>query len=588
MTKTMKHTDVVVIGLGWTGSILSMELANEGLNVVALERGQNRDTSPDFTYPKAADELKYGIRGELFRRLSLETVTVRHGLQDTAVPYRQYNAFLLPDNVGGAGVHWNGQLYRPSPEDLKFRTRNVERYGAKFMPDDMTIQDYDITYDELEKYFDKFEYLNGASGQAGILLGKPVAGGNPFEGSRSRSYPTPPVQDTYPARLFAESARKLGYHPFPRANCSEPYTNFYGVRLGPCNLCGFCERFGCFLYSKGSPQTTILPALFKKPNFELRTQSHVVKINVDSGSGRASGVTYIDGAGNQVIQPADLVILSSFQTNNVRLMLLSGIGNDPQTGEGVIGKNFAYQMMSATTLFYGKDTYTNPFVGAGAGGSQIVDEYNSDHFDHAPHNFVGGGYIIGGQTGGRPIQQLAVPAGTPSWGAQWKKAAKENYLHTTSVVTHGSVMSYRDAYMDLDPTYRDSMGMPLLRMTFDWHDNEYRMSRYITDRALEIVKEMKPESYSTLIRKPGDHFNVREYQTTHTTGGVITGADPRSSALNRYLQSWDIPNLFVTGASAFPQNFGYNPTGMVGALAYLAADAIRTQYLKHPGPLVSA
>ncbi|MEJ0027154.1 MAG: GMC family oxidoreductase [Rhizomicrobium sp.] len=590
--RRMKPVDAVVIGLGWTGSILSMELAKEGLNVVALERGKNRDTSPDFTYPKAVDELKYGIRGELFRKLALETVSIRHKPDDVAVPYRQYNVFLLPDHVGGAGVHWNGQLYRPSPEDLKFRSRIAERYGEKFIPEGMTIQDYDVSYDELEPYFDQFEYLNGASGRAGNLKGQIVAGGNPFEGQRSRPYPTPPVADVYAAQLFAKAAKERGYHPFPQpsANSSEPYTNAYGVRLGPCNLCGFCERFGCYLYSKGSPQTTILPALFRLPNFELRTQSHVVKIELDSARKRATGVTYIDGAGTEVFQPADLVILSSFQINNVRLMLLSGIGTpyDPKTGTGVIGKNFAYQMMSSTSVFYDKDVAINPFIGAGSGGSQLIDEFNSDHFDHGPHNFVGGAYIIGGQTGGRPIQQLAVPPGTPNWGTSWKKAAKDSYLHTTSVVTHGAVMSYRDAYLDLDPTYRDSLGNPLLRLTFDWHDNEYRLTRFVTDRALEIVAGMKPKAHSTLIRQPGDHFNVRQYQTTHTTGGVITGANPQSSALNRYLQSWDVPNLFVTGASAFPQNIGYNPTGLVGALTYYAAHAIRTQYLKQPGPLVQA
>jgi gluconate 2-dehydrogenase alpha chain len=588
----MKAADAVVIGLGWTGSILSMELASEGLNVVALERGQKRDTAPDFTYPKAVDELKYGIRGELFRKLSLETLTVRHKIDDVAVPYRQYNAFLLPDHVGGAGMHWNGQLYRPSPEELKFRTRNVERYGAKFLPEDMTIQDYDVSYDELEPYFDRFEYLNGTSGQAGNLNGTIMPGGNPYEGSRSRGYPTPPVADTQAALLFAKAAKELGHHPFPQpsANCSEPYTNFYGVRLGPCNLCGFCERFGCYLYSKGTPQTTILPALSRLPNFELRAQSHVTRINLDSTGTKAIGVTYVDAAGAEVFQPAELVILSSFQTNNVRMMLLSRIGKpyDPKTGTGVIGKNYAYQMMSATSVFYDKDVAINPFIGAGSGGSQIVDEFNADHFDHGPHGFVGGAYIIGGQTGGRPIQQLAVPPGTPAWGAAWKRAAKDSYLHTTNVVTHGSVMSYRDAYLDLDPTYRDSLGQPLLRMTFDWHDNEYKLTRYVTDRALEVVDKMNPKARSTLIRQPGDHFNVRQYQTTHTTGGVITGADPTTSALNRYLQSWDVPNLFVMGASAFPQNIGYNPTGLVGALAYFAADAIRTKYLKAPGPLVQS
>ncbi len=72
----------------------------------------------------------------------------------------------------------------------------------------------------------------------------------------------------------------------------------------------------------------------------------------------------------------------------------------------------------------------------------------------------------------------------------------------------------------------------------------------------------------------------------HTTGGAIMGSDPKTSAVNKYLQSWDVPNVFVIGASAFPQNPGYNPTGTVGALAFKAADAIRTLYLKTPGPLV--
>jgi gluconate 2-dehydrogenase alpha chain len=78
------------------------------------------------------------------------------------------------------------------------------------------------------------------------------------------------------------------------------------------------------------------------------------------------------------------------------------------------------------------------------------------------------------------------------------------------------------------------------------------------------------------------------YQTTHISGGAIMGEDPNTSAVNRYLQSWDVPNVFVPGASAFPQGLGYNPTGMVAALTYWSAKAIREQYLKNPGPLVQA
>lgn len=65
------------------------------------------------------------------------------------------------------------------------------------------------------------------------------------------------------------------------------------------------------------------------------------------------------------------------------------------------------------------------------------------------------------------------------------------------------------------------------------------------------------------------------------------GADPSTSSVNKHLQVWDVPNLFVVGASAFPQNPGYNPTGTVGALAYKAADAIRRFYLKNPGEMIT-
>ena len=82
------------------------------------------------------------------------------------------------------------------------------------------------------------------------------------------------------------------------------------------------------------------------------------------------------------------------------------------------------------------------------------------------------------------------------------------------------------------------------------------------------------------------NYNVVPYQSTHNTGGTITGTDPKTSVVNRYLQSWDADNLFVMGASVFPQNASYNPTGLVGALAYYSATAITGQYLKRPSPLV--
>lgn len=147
-------------------------------------------------------------------------------------------------------------------------------------------------------------------------------------------------------------------------------------------------------------------------------------------------------------------------------------------------------------------------------------------------------------------------------------------------------MSQRDAYLDLDPTYRDVYGDPLLRLTFDFPENDLRMSRFLTDRAVEIAKAMHPRSYRTNYRE--GHYSIVPYQTTHNAGGAVMGTDPKTSVVNGYTQSWDVPNLFVTGACLFPRNAGYNPTGTVAALAYWAAEAIKGQYLKNPGPLVDA
>jgi gluconate 2-dehydrogenase alpha chain len=216
-----------------------------------------------------------------------------------------------------------------------------------------------------------------------------------------------------------------------------------------------------------------------------------------------------------------------------------------------------------------------------------IDEFNGDNFDHGPHGFVGGGYLGQVQTNGRPIQTAPVPKGTPKWGTKWKEAVRDNYLSNLKGGSiHGSFYSYRDIYLDLDPTYRDRIGRPLMRMTIDFHDNELKAAAFMTDKYAEIVKAMGAHTIEKDARK--GPYDVTKYQTTHLNGGAVMGTDPKTSALNRYLQSWDVPNLFVMGASAFPQNAGYNPTGTVGALAYWSAAAIRNQYLKNPGPLVHA
>ncbi len=148
-------------------AIMAKELTEAGLNVVALERGPMRDTWPDGAYPQVIDELTYNIRRKLFQDLSKSTVTIRHNTSQQAVPYRQLAAFLPGTGVGGAGLHWSGVHFRVDPIELRMRSHYEERYGKNFIPQDMIIQDFGVTYDELEPFFDKAEKCSAPQGPPG-------------------------------------------------------------------------------------------------------------------------------------------------------------------------------------------------------------------------------------------------------------------------------------------------------------------------------------------------------------------------------------------------------------------------------------
>jgi gluconate 2-dehydrogenase alpha chain len=589
MTQRLKTTDVVIIGVGMVGSIVAKELAAAGYKVVGLERGQPRFTVPDFQGPAVHDELRFDIRKALMQDNTREAVTFRNKGSETALPIRRWESFLPGTGLGGSHVHWNGQTYRFHANDFQLATKAHARYGPKFLDADLTIQDWGVTYDDLEPHYDRFEYLLGTSGKAGNIKGTIQVGGDPFESPRARDYPTPPQKEPYHGAMFRKAATGLGYHPFPQpsSNLSQPYTNPEGVKLNACVFCGFCERYACEHYAKAVPQTIILPVLLKQPNFELRTGCQVQRINLDSTKKKATGVTYIDGAGNEFEQPASLVITCGFALNNVRMLLLSGVGKpyDPATGKGTVGRNYAYQTMSTVASFFDEDVNINPFMASGASGT-LINDFAGDNFDHAGLGFLGGAFIGAVNTNGRPIQYHPVPPGTPAWGKDWKRAVAKHYNHTVMFSLHGSSMSQRQNYLDLDPTYKDAWGQPLLRMTFDFPPNDLRMAQYVTGKAVEIGKAMGAKQVAGNPRK--GPYTITQYQTTHNTGGTIMGDHPATSVVNRYLQSWDVPNVFVIGASNFPQNASWNPTDTIGALTYWAIDALKNKYLKHPDRLVHA
>jgi gluconate 2-dehydrogenase alpha chain len=584
----LPHVNVVTIGAGWTAGILAEQLTRAGHTVVSLEQGEIRDTELNFSHDH--DELRYQVRRDMMVDLQQETWTWRPSPKDTALPMRQYGSFNPGKGTGGAGVHWAAQHWRFYPSDFQYRTHHIERYGEDKLPAGNRIQDWPVTYDEMEKWYDQVDYDIGVSGKAGNLNGKQIEGGNVFEGPRSREYPMKPLTTSLTGEKFTKASNELGYHPFPQpaAILSEAYKDLAGNTRGACLYCGFCTRFGCEVAAKASAIVTHIPAAMATGKYEIRPLCYVYQINTDS-DGKATGVSYIDASGRSQTQTADIVIASAYTLSNVKLLLrstsnvhASGIGND----RGMVGKNYTYQLGGggSSGLFEGERL--NLFMGNG-GIQALIHDFNADNFDHSDLDFIGGASIGSGAGEHNPISSVGgVPTESgATWGKEWKEALRSNWDSRTGIGTQGESLPYDDQYLDLDPTYRDRFGFPLLRLTFDWHENDYNMIRYLSKKIREIMEHMGAKDIRT--QEELQPYSIGPYQSTHCTGGAIMGTDPSNSVTNKYGQVWDTPNVFVTGAALFPQNAGMNPTGTVLALAYLAGDGVVNQYMKSPGDLIT-
>lgn len=569
MVKTLPKVDVVTVGVGWMGGIVAAECAKAGLKVVGLERGQERGTED---YLRIHDEYRYAVRYELMQNLSRETITIRNNRNMPALPMRQLGSFLLGEGLGGAGTHWNGHTWRFYPYDFQIKTMTDKKYGPNKLSKDYLLQDWGLTYDELEPYFYTFEETIGLSGEDK----------NPFL-KRKDPFPTPPMKRTPILKKFETATSNLGYSPFmlPSANLSEAYENPDGETINACQYCGFCDRFGCEYGAKSSPEITVIPTARKTGNFETRFNANVVEV-IKSGN-KVTGVRYMDTiSGEEFIQPAEAVVLTSYVFNNAKLLMVSKIGEqyDPATGRGTLGRNYCYQILPGATGYF--EEQMNTFMGAGALG-MTIDDFNADNFDHSQLDFIHGGSLSITQPGARPIESNPIQRDTPTWGAEFKKASINNYTRTLSIGAQGASIPHKENYLSLDGNYKDVYGLPLVQMTYNFTDQDRALHAYISEKAAEIMKEMGAKTVEG--RSPITDYDIVTYQTTHNTGGTVMGSSPENSVVNTYLQHWDAENLFVVGAGNFAHNGGYNPTGTVGALAYRCAEGI-INYSKSGGSLV--
>ncbi|MGH9784233.1 MAG: GMC family oxidoreductase, partial [Terriglobia bacterium] len=487
------------------------------------------------------------------------------------------------NQAGGGTVHYGAVSWRFHEDDFRARSQTMERYGRAAIPADSSLADWPLSYADLEPYYDRAEYDLGVAGKAGNLQGRKIAGGNPFEAPRRREYPLPPLLVDQGGQIFDAGAKKLGYHPFstPRAILSQPYQGRPG-----CTYCGFCQAFGCHIGAKSSILVTKLPEADATGNFRLISGAMCYRVNSDS-SGRATGVAYYGPDGSENTIEAEIVILAPFIYDSVRLLLLSKTDRFPYglaNSSGELGRHLMTHINPRVFAAF-DDRYINIYMGPSA-QRHTLDDFNGDNFDHNGAGFVRGAQISVGPADleAGPIgaaMSLTPPPGVPRWGAAYRDFLAKYFARYVAMVAQTENLPYADQTMDLDPNVRDQWGLPAPRLTYDWRrPNEVARVEFMQRKMEEVGRAMGAAHVWRGPLSPGTPGG-------HHEGGTRMGNDSKTSVVNRYGQSWDIPNLFVIGSSTFPSmGSGFNPTLTIQALAYLSADAIANRYRKSPGPLV--
>ena len=528
--------DFLIVGAGAAGGVVAKELATAGFRVVVLEQGPWLHEK-DFQH----DELWANTRHALTNDHRRQPNTRR---QTEAEPATLQPSISYGRMVGGGSVHFTANYWRFHEIDFVERSRKGGVPGTG-------LDDWPITYAELEPYYTKAEWELGISGQAGV---------NPSEPPRSRPYPLPPLPIKSIGVLAERAARTLGWtaSPSPMAILSEPYAGRAG-----CVHCGFCEGFGCEMQAKSSTLVTVIPAAVRTGRCEIRPDSYVRKIEVDR-RGRAVGAVYFDRDGKEHLQRARAVVLCANGVETPRLLLLSKSNRFPDglaNASGLVGRHLMFNGGAfAAGLF---EHEINGYRGVHV--SRIIQ----DLYELDPALGLAGGGGIDTRFDFTPIGFAldGLPPDAPRWGPGYKRALREQYTRTMFALAHTTSLPVESNSVSLDPEVKDAWGLPAVRVTFREHENDVRLYRFFMDRNLELLDAagaVKRWEFSL------DTY----YPAVHLLGTCRMGNDPARSVVDRSHRAHDVPNLFLVDGSSFVTGGRGQPTCTIQALAYRAGAEI--------------
>ena len=561
MAITLPETDVVVVGLGAAGGVAVLPLTRAELQVVGLEAGTWMNPGTDYK----ADEIHNNVRALVTtgNKVAGEVPTVRRSPTETAVQQARHP---MMNAVGGTSIHYHAQSWRLNPWDFRVRSATLERYGASYIPEDTTLEDWPVSYADMEPYYDHIEYQVGVSGTAGNLNGQINPAGNIFEGPRSRDYPMPPLRSCDFLDHMLEAGRAVGYHPYhgPAAINSQAYDGRPG-----CQYHGYCDRGGCHVRAKNSTDVSTIPKAMATGNLEVRDNCNVRRIEADN-TGKVTGVTYLRD-GEEYFQPARAVLMGCYTYENIRLLLLSRSGFYPNglgNNRGQVGRHyFGHWDIQGGTLVTALFPFDiNIWYGAIAQGV-MVDDWADDNFDHGGMGFIGGASLHV-YTEKHPIGAAAM--GTfgkveRNWGSAWKDFIRVNAGRTQTAYIQTNTFPYTHTYADLDPLVRDPFGDPVLRITNGPKRNEPMAAAHAADK---MEAWFRAAGASDIVNTGG---GVGPALSTHAHGGTRMGSNPDTSVCDPWGFSFEARNLGVIGGSVMPTAGARNPTQTLQALAWRTA-----------------
>jgi len=561
MAINLAEVDVVVVGLGAAGGVAVLPLTRAGLKVVGLEAGTWMNPGRDYK----ADEIHNNVRSLVTtgNKVAGEIPTVRNSASQTAV---QQTRHPMMNAVGGTSIHYHAQSWRLNPWDFKVRSATLERYGADYIPQDTTLEDWPVSYDDIEPFYDNVEYEVGVSGRAGNIQGQINPEGNIFEGPRQRDYPMPPLRSCDFLDHMFEAGQSVGYHPYhgPAAINSQPYDGRPG-----CQYHGYCDRGGCHVRAKNSTDVSTIPKAMATGNLEVRDNANVRRINVDN-SGKVTGVTYIRD-GKEFFQPARAVLLGCYTYENIRTLLLSTSSYYPNglaNNRGQVGRHyFGHWDIQGGTLVTALFPFDiNIWYGAIAQGV-MVDDWADDNFDHSGLGFIGGASLHV-YTEKHPIGAAAM--GTfgkvnRRWGSQWKDFIRENAGRTQTAYIQTNTFPYQHTWADLDPNVKDPFGDPVLRITNGRKQNEPMAAAHAANK---MEAWFRAAGASDIVNTGG---GMGPALSTHAHGGTRMGTNPDTSVCDPWGFSFEAKNLGIIGGSVMCTAGARNPTQTIQALAWRTA-----------------